>query len=141
MSGVAAGRPLTTSFQPPLAFQLDDTALRLTQPNGNQGELQPSHHAAIPHATEVPATLDVLGVGLRVDDVRSLALLVGLLAAAAAWLMYLLMRKASEPRWIASRALRPPSRPGNECVPPDPRACSRPDIDGGSPWSPSTPTR
>lgn len=101
--GRVAGRTLRTDFRPELMFQLDSTALRLDQ--SSTASLHPSRPAQILRTSTEPNTIEVLGAELPVDRVRSLALLATFLAAALAWLAFLLMRKygRTEQEQIAMR--------------------------------------
>ncbi|HTZ07684.1 MAG TPA: DUF5305 family protein, partial [Acidimicrobiales bacterium] len=85
--GSVGGAPVRTSYAPALTFQLSSSEFSLASASPTAGgggeQLDPSASGSGDRLVEVPATLPVLGIPLRVGAARTLALLGMLLSLVA----------------------------------------------------------
>ncbi len=109
LAGTLGGKPLTGDFRPALSFEVDDLQMK---PGGKDADFSPSRKGTVAAPSNVPSTLGVGPVGLRVATARWIAL-VGLLLAAAGLLLGTLARR----RQPTAPATRINARYGHLIVP------------------------
>jgi signal peptidase len=109
IEGTIAGHELQDRYAPALEFLLDDYQLYMAN-NGpdEQAEdpLNPQAVGMIAVDRQIPATLSILGIEIRVDSARwiaGLALVLGLAGAAALWIPTLQAGRQGESERIRSR--------------------------------------
>jgi signal peptidase I len=107
ISGTMAGTAFQDSFAPELAFQLSPLELQLAPAvPGEENQLEPTKTGSIERARTAPASVDIVGLGVRVETARWIALgglVAGVLGGVVLLVMVWLSRRADEPERIAKR--------------------------------------